>query len=89
MPLARVARQAPACCVSPVLPLAAALALAALATPDAPLGLRTPGTFRELFLDATSEDARPRHVAREAARSPRLIAIRFGGAQTISGPARV
>jgi hypothetical protein len=42
-----------------VLPLAAALAIAALAAPDAPLGVRTPGTFRELFLDATSEDARP------------------------------
>ena len=40
---------------------AAALAALALAssTPDEPLGLRTQGTFRELFLDPVLTDARP------------------------------
>jgi len=44
----------------PVPPLAAALVALAAAAPalDAPLGVRTQGTFRELFLDVTGADAR-------------------------------
>ena len=41
-----------------IAPAAALLALTAAAGLDAPLGVRTPGTFRELFLDVTSADAR-------------------------------
>jgi hypothetical protein len=38
--------------------LAAILSLAAAAAADAPLGVDTPGTMRQLFLDVTSADAR-------------------------------
>ena len=51
-----------------IAPAAALLALATTAGLDAPLGVRTPGTFRELFLDVTSADARAPRAAEWDAR---------------------